>query len=225
MEQNMKPITKHLVKSAFILALVAVASLGIRQVRFRVYRARTVESPVIAETESDHNPADSYTVDDGPDQQYAFASEPDKGTPSDENSEAHTDPDKDGKAVSMTKSSKNSKGLEKISLGYNENLYITGKGELWYVSKQADGSITKMQVHIDETTGEMNVINIGGGKSQGSQGLERISMSDYEDLYITGEGELWYVSQQPDGSTTKNQALIDETTGEMIIIDSGDGGK
>jgi hypothetical protein len=50
-------------------------------------------------------------------------------------------------------------------------------------------------------------------------------MSDYEDLYITGEGDLWYVSRQPDGSTAKNQALIDEATGEMIIIEGGDGDK
>jgi len=225
MEQNMKPITKHLVKAAFILALVTVASLGIRQVRFSAHRARTVESTVIAEAEPDHDPANSHTVDTEPEQQYAFASELDKEMPSDEKSEAHTDSSKDGKAVSMTKSSKGSKGLEKISMGDNEDLYITGKGELWYVSKRPDGSTAKMQVHIDATTGEMTVVDISGGKSEGSQGLERISMSDNEDLYITGEGELWYVSQQPDGSTTKNQALIDETTGEMILIDSGDGGK
>ncbi len=221
----MKPITKHLLKAAFILSMVTVASLGIRQARFSMHRARTVESPVIAETEPEINPADSYIVDNESEPQYAFASESDKETPSDENSEAHTDSDKDGKAVSMTKSSKGSKGLEKISMGDNEDLYITGEGKLWYVSKGPDGSITKMQVHIDETTGEMNVIDIGGGKSQGSQGLERISMSNYEDLYITGEGDLWYVSQQPDGSETKSRAVIDNTTGEMIVIDSDDGGK
>ena len=246
MEQNMKPITKQLVIAGFILALVTVASLGIRQVRFSVHRARTVESPVIAEAEPDHDPAESHTVDAEPDHdpadshtvdaeldpQYAYASESDKETPSDEHSEAHTDSGKDGKAVSMTKSfkgdnakSKGSKGLEKISMGDNEDLYITGEGELWYVSNRPDGSSTKMQVHIDETTGEMTVVDISGGKSEGSQGLEKISMSDNEDLYITGEGELWYVSEQPDGSATKSQVLIDETTGEMIVIDSGDGGK
>jgi hypothetical protein len=232
MEQNMKPITKQLVIAAFILALVTVASLGIRQVRFSVHRARTVESPVIAEAEPDHDPADSHTVDAELDPQYAYASESDKETPSDEHSEAYTDSGKDGKAVSMTKSfkgdyakSKGSKGLEKISMGDNEDLYITGEGELWYVSKRPDGSIAKMQVHIDETTGEMTVVDISGGKSEGSQGLEKISMSDNEDLYITGEGELWYVSEQPDGSATKSQVLIDETTGEMIVIDSGNGGK
>jgi len=218
MEQNMKPITKHLVKAAFILSMVTVASLGIRQARFSIHRARTVESPVITETEPNHNPADLHIVDIEPEPQYADAPEPDEEVLPEDYSEAK--PYKGDYAKS-----KESKSLEKISVGDNENLYITGKGELWYVSKQPDGSITKMQVHIDETTGEMNVINIGGGKSQGSQGLERISMSDYEDLYITGEGDLWYVSKQPDGSTTKNQALIDETTGEMILIDSGDDSK
>ena len=172
MEQNMKPITKQLVIGAFILALVTVASLGIRQVRFSVHRARTVESPVIAEAEPDHDPADSHTVDAELDPQYAYASESDNETPSDEDSEAHTDSGKAGKAVSMTKSF---------------------KGDY--------------------------------AKSKGSKGLVKISMSDNEDLYITGEGELWYVSEQPDGSGTKSQVLIDETTGEMIVIDSGDGGK
>jgi len=121
--------------------------------------------------------------------------------------------------------SKGSKGLEKISMGDNEDLYISGEGELWYVSEQPDGSTTKSQVLIDETTGEMIVIDTSSGKSKGSQDLEKISMGDNEDLYISGEGELWYVSEQPDGSGTKSQVLIDETTGEMIVIDSSDGGK
>lgn len=213
----MKAITKHLIKAAFILSMVTVASLGIRQVRFSFYRARTVESPVIAETESDHNLADSYTVDDEPDQQCTFASESDKETPSDENSEAHTDPDKDGKALSMTKSSKGSKGLEKISMGDNEDLYITGEGELWYVSKGPDGKTTKMQVQIDETTGEMTVVDISGGKSGGSGGTQRISMGDNDNLYITQEGELWYTSEQ--GSGSKAHVEIDDTTGEITVIE------
>ena len=218
MEQNMKPITKQLVIGTFILALVTVLSLGIRQVRFSVNRAKTIESPVIAEAEPDHYPTDSHTVDDEPDQQYVFVSESDKETPSDENSEAYTDPDKDGKAVSMTKSSKGSKGLEKISMGDNEDLYITGEGELWYVSKQPDGSITKMQVHIDETTGEMNVINIGG-KSGGPQ---PIPMGDGYNMYITEEGQTWY-----EGGGSKSRVEVDDTTGEITIIEqfSGDDDK
>ena len=32
-----------------------------------------------------------------------------------------------------------------------------------------------------------------------SQGPQRIPVSDYEDIYLTDEGETWYVSEQPDG--------------------------
>ncbi len=218
MERNMKPITKHLVKAAFILALVTVASLGIRQARFSIHRARTVESPVVVETEPDNNPADSYIVDDEPVQQYAFASEPDEEVPSEDYSEAKPSKGDYAKA-------KGSKGLEKISMGDNDNLYITGKGELWYVSKGPDGKTIKMQVHIDETTGEMTVVDISGGKSEGSEGMQRISMGDNDNLYITQEGELWYTSEQ--GSGSKAQVEIDDTTGEITVIEqfSGDDDK
>ena len=176
----MKPITKQLAIAAFILALVTVASLGIRQVRFSANRAKTVESPVIAEAdpqytsasepdeqepsedhsqaEPDHHPAESDTVDAEPDPQHASASEPDEQEPSEDYSEAKP-----------------------------------FKGDY--------------------------------AKSEGSQGLQRIPLGDYEDLYITGEGELWYVSEQPNGSAAKRQVQIDDSTGEITVIDSGDGGK
>jgi len=55
----------------------------------------------------------------------------------------------------------------------------------------------KMQVQIDDTTGEMTIISIGDyAKSEGSKGLEKVSLSDYENLYITEEGKYWYVSEQ-----------------------------
>ncbi len=214
----MKPITKHLIKAAFILGLVTVASLGVRQIRFSLHRARTVESPVV-ETESDNNPADPQTVDDEPKQQYALASEPDEETPSDENFEAHTDTDKEEKAVSKAKSSKKSKGLEKISIGNNENLYITKEGELWYTGKGPDGKPFKMQVHIDETTGEMNVINIGGSKSGG---LQPIPMGDGYNMYITDEGQTWYV-----GGGSKARVEVDDLTGEITVLEQygGENGK
>jgi hypothetical protein len=184
--------------------MVTVASLGIRQVRFSIHRARTVESPVIAETEPDHNPTDSHTVDNEPEPQYADAPEPDEEVPPEDYSEAKPSKGDYAKA-------KGSKGLEKISMGDNENLYITGKGELWYVSKQPDGSITKMQVHIDETTGEMNIINIGGGKSGGPQ---PIPMGDGYNIYITEEGQTWY-----EGGGSKSRVEVNDTTGEIAVLE------
>ena len=76
--------------------------------------------------------------------------------PPDDYSEAHTDSGKHDKTVSVTKSfkgdyakSEGSKGLQKISLGDNEDLYMTGEGEFWYVSKQPDGSGGKVQLQTD----------------------------------------------------------------------------
>jgi len=221
----MKLIIKQLVIAAFILVLVTVVSLGIRQVRSSIHRANSIESPVIADTEPDPNPADSHTVDaklepqytdtsnwdvdDEPDLQHATSSDSDKETPSDNYSDVKSFKGKSAK-------SKGSKGLEKISLGDHDNLYITEEGELWYVSKQPDGKTIKMQVQIDDTTGEMTIVDV---KSGGSKGLEKISLGDHDNLYITEEGEQWYVSEQPDGSISKTQVLIDETTGEVTVVD------
>ncbi len=215
----MKPITKQLIIGAFILALVTVASLGIRHIRFSANRARTIESPVIAEAEPEHHPAESDTVVAEPDPQYADALDSAEEAPSEDHSEAKSFKGDYAK-------SKGSKGLEKISMGDNDNLYITQEGELWYVSKGPDGKTTKMQVQIDDATGEVTVVDWGDyAKSDGSEGMQRISMGDNEDLYITQEGQLWYTSEQ--GSGYKAQVEIDDTTGEITVIEqfSGDDDK
>ncbi len=212
----MKPITKQLIIGAFILALVTVASLGIRQVRFSANRAKTVESPVITEAEPDHYPTDSHTVDAEPDPQYADALDSAEEAPSEDHSEAKSFKGDYAK-------SKGSKGLEKISMGDNNNLYITQEGELWYVGKGPDGKTTKMQVQIDDATGEMTVVDWGDyAKSDGSEGPQRISISDNDNLYITQEGEFWYTSEQ--GSGSKALVEIDDNTGEITVIEQFGGG-
>jgi len=52
----MKPITRQLIVAVFILALVTVASLGIRQIRFSAHRTKTVENSVVAEVEPEALP-------------------------------------------------------------------------------------------------------------------------------------------------------------------------
>ncbi len=207
----MKPITKQLIIGAFILALVTVASLGIRHIRFSANRAKTVESPVIAEAEPDHYPTDSHTVVAESEPQYADALDSAEEAPSEDHSEAKSFKGDYAK-------SKGPKGLEKISMGDNEALYITGEGELWYVSKGPDGKTNKMQLQIDDATGDMTVVDWGDyAKSDGSEGMQRISMGDNDNLYITQEGELWYTSEQ--GSGSKAHVEIDDTTGEITIIE------
>jgi len=212
----MKPITKQLIIGVFILALVTVATLGIRHIRFS---ANTIESPVIVEAEHDRLLAELDAIVTEPDAQYADALDSAEEVLSEDYSEAKPAKGDYAKA-------KGSKGLQKISMGDNENLYITGEGELWYVSEGPDGKTTKMQVQIDETTGEMTVIDWGNyDKSGGSAGMQRISMGDNDNLYITGEGELWYTSEQ--GSGSKAQVEVDDTTGEITVIKqfSGDDDK
>ena len=211
----MKPITKQLIIAVFILALVTVASLGIRQVRFRAGRTTTVENPIFAEPEPDPIPAVSDTVAVEPEPEHVEVSEPGEEEPS----EVKPSKGDYAKAKSFKKDvakAKGSKDLERISLSDYENLYRTKKGGLWYVSKQPDGKTVKMQVHIDETTGEITLVD---AKSGGSQNLQKISLGDYENLYITEEGEQWYVSEQPDGSASKSRVLFDDTTGEITVID------
>ena len=198
----MKPITRQLIVAVFILALVTVVSLGIRQVRFSAHRAETVESLVTAEAEPDPLPTESPAVDAEREPQYAKVAEPEVQEPV----EDYPEPKllKGG----YTKA-KGKKGLEKISLGENENLYITEKGGTWYVSKDAYGNTTKMLVEYDEATGEMTVI--GGVKSGGPQ---KISMGDGYDMYVTEEGQTWYV-----GGGSKSRVEVDDNTGEITVLE------
>jgi len=209
----MKAIAKQLIIAVFILALVTVASLGIRQVRFSANRANIVESPVNAEAEPGPLAAGSDTVDAEPEPRYTDAPESEEEVPSKDYSEA-----KQSKGDYAKTKGTGSKGLEKISLGENENLYITAKGETWYVGKDPDGKTTKMRVQIDEATGEMTVVE-RAGKSEAPQ---RISMGDGYDMYITEEGQTWYVTE---GS--KSRVEIDETTGEITVLEQygGEDGK
>jgi hypothetical protein len=201
MEQNMKPITKQLVIGAFILALVTVVSLGIHHIYFS--NNRPIESSAIVETEYDHLLAELDTIDAEPDLQYPDISDSAKEVPKDY---SETIPIKGDYAKA-----KGSKGLQKISMGDNENLYITGNGETWYVSKGPDGKTTKMQVQIDEATGEMTVIDVGGGKSGG---LQPIPMGDGYNMYVTEEGQSWYV-----GEGSKARVEVDDKTGEITVLE------
>ena len=202
----MKPITKQLIIGAFIPALVTVVSLGIRHIHFSDNQTGTGESSVLVETEHDRLLAELDAIVTEPDAQYADVLDSAEEVPLEDYSEA-----KAAKA-------KGSKGLQKISMGDNENLYITGEGELWYVSKGPDGKTIKMQVQIDEATGEIAVIDVGGGKSGGPQ---PIPMGDGYNMYITEEGQSWYV-----GDGSKARVEVDDNTGEITVLEQyGDDGK
>ena len=203
----MKPITKQLAVAALILTFVTVLSLGIRQVRFGANRDDTIKSPVITDTEPEHGPVDAE-----PDPQHADAAESYEEAPTEDYSEVKLSKGAYAKA-------KGSKGLQKIPMGDNANLYITEKGETWYVGKGPDGETSKVRVEIDDATGEMTVVERAGK----SGGLQRISMGGNDNIYITAEGQTWYVTE---GS--KSRVEIDDDTGEITVLEQfggGDGGK
>jgi hypothetical protein len=230
MKQNIKPITKQLIIGAIILSSVTILSFGIRRVRFSKYRADIAEpipsarpsdiedqpqpeQQLDAKAELDYYQEDSYMVHAEPYPGYSDKSDRDEYVSSDEYYEENTDSINYDKAVLKTESFKGDyakaegkNDLQKISLGEHEDLYLTKEGEYWYVSKQPDGSTTKMQVKINDDTGKL--IAVGGGY-YAKQEPYRIPMSNDEDIYLTEQGEAWYVSEQPDGETVKMQVQMD----------------
>ena len=232
MKSYVKPITKQLAIAAIFLSFVTVVSLGIRQVRFSLHRARTIGNPVIAEAAPAPPPVESTALKAEPESSFANATveqiqnEPEP-QPVNASDVYKKKPSKDHAKAKSFKGdyakSKDAKGLEKVSLSGHENLYRTAEGQLWYVNKQPDGKTVKMLVHIDEATGEMMLVD---AKSGGSQNLQKISLGKYDNLYITESGEQWYVSEQPDGSVSKSQVYINDSTGEVTVIeDYSDNGK
>ncbi|MBL7152741.1 MAG: hypothetical protein ISS79_03425 [Phycisphaerae bacterium] len=201
--------TQQILTAAVVLVSVTVLSFGIRQVRIGVHRARVAASaqePVSndagPEQYSAKEPAgfarntqmhdvpleqDEQAADAMTDSQEAFAEADDQDgweQPDDQhNGQKHS-------LVSMGKSfkgdyvkskgdyakSKGSKGFQKISVSEYENIYITDKGERWYVAENPDGTVTKMQMQeVDgelQPVGETNVYRSEGGKgkSEGDQG-------------------------------------------------------
>jgi hypothetical protein len=217
-----KPIYKQLIIGAFVLALVIVASLGIRQVRFSIHRARAVDNSEIIETEPNTIPAESETLDHELDPQYADLPESEEQEPPDDYAESG----KNSKAFSKSKLSKadyakakgwDSGGLEKVSIGDNENFYRTAEGEYWYVGEGPDGKSFKMQmqVQVDEATGEMTIVGkVYSNKAGSSASPRKISIGEGDNVYITEKGQTWYVTDD-----YKAQVEIDDTTGEITVIE------
>jgi len=205
----MKQMTKQLIMAAFILGLVTVLSLGIRQVRLSVQRARNVAiapAPAPASNAGDSgqrsvdmhgagSEQDFYALDEqdhqgGDTDPFNAAGDSDQAVASADHSNAYEHSGERADIVSMDKSfkgdyskfkgdyakSKGSKGFQKISVGAYENIYITDKGEHWYVQKLPDGTTTKMQ--LQEIDGELQPVGKaevyspedGKGKSEGGQG-------------------------------------------------------
>lgn len=226
----MKPITRQLIIAAFFLTFVTAASFGVRHVRFAIHRARTTGDTVVSEIRAGHDPVEARVVPAQPEPQPLIVAESYKTIPSDDYADTLAYSGKKGKAASQAKLSKGDKakakgsksGLEKISLAENEDLYITHEGRLVYVGRGTDGQTVKMQVQIDEATGEMRVVSKAeNAKSAGAKNMQKISMGGDDAVYITEEGQTWYVTE---GS--KARVEMDNSTGEITVLEQySNGGK
>jgi len=199
---------QQILTAAVVLASVTALSFGIKQVRIRVHRARinaqeTVSNGAGSEQYSTNEPAvagknvqsldvrleqDQQSAEDMADSQEVVAEADDED--GSEQSDGRENQGKHADAGSMGKSFKGdyakskagyakyegSKGLQKISVSEHENIYITDKGERWYVAENPDGTITKTQMQeVDgelQPAGKTNTYPSDGGKgkSGGGQG-------------------------------------------------------
>ena len=205
-------IRRTILTAAVVLVPVTVLSFGIRHVRVSIYRVRNAASAqgpvsngagpgkysaykavVSGENTQRQNrldfPLEQYQQDGDSEAADAMADSQDAGefeqaAASAERSDAWEHPGKRADVVFTGKAfkgdyskfkgdyakDKGSKGFQKISIGEYENVYITDKGEHWYVTELPDGSTTKMQ--LQEVDGELqpigkeNVYRSEGGKDK-----------------------------------------------------------
>ena len=156
MKSHVKPLINQLTIAVLFLSFITVVSFGIRHIRFRLYRNSILESS--------SSTADSQSIEVEPEPEDTVPSdgvvenEPEPQPPTKPVLEKEMPP----KAKSLKKNLSKSKGLKnlpKISLSDYENLYVTEKGEQWYVAEEADGSVSKSQVQIDDVTGEVTFLS------------------------------------------------------------------
>jgi len=218
MEQNAEPITRQVVIVGVILVSAAALSLGIRQLY-----PEANKNPVTSEPEKRPGPEHLLGLDPFDSDEQSSSVSGQGGTAVSTTGEPKPGAPTPGTAKPAPPKPEDSKVIQKIPLGENEELYITADGKLWSVSKQPDGSVVKMQVEIDEATGEIRVLDIAnGGKADASKEPQRIPMGDDVSIYIGDDGRLWSVTKQPDGSTTKVEVAYDETTGDFYVLDVAD---
>jgi len=208
MAHNTGQITRQQAIVLFILVSTAAVSIGIRLVR----RTEPVESPTRVQRKDRPSPEQSVGLQILSLEEQAIADSNERGKTA-----AVAAKPKAGSAKP-----EDSKVVQKISLGENEELHFTADGKIWSVSKQPDGSVVKMQVHIDEATGEIRVLDIADGKPEVSKNLQKVSMGDNVDIYIGDDGRMWSITKQPDGSVTKMEVAYDETTGDVYVLDAPD---
>ena len=184
--------------AAFILVSVTALSLGIRHLRVSAQRAHSVASVpavrgAVASVSADEERAvDVQVEDEGVGEQEVYAA-----VEEDYQSEQAEPSD-----VAVKKQA----AVEPAKAAAVEN----------WEEKKRSSEYSKSVSMKKMSKGDY-------GKYDGPKiSMQKITIGDGENVYITGEGEQWFVSSNPDGSTTKMRLEPDTTVvGEVIVISSG----
>jgi hypothetical protein len=204
MEHNMKETAKQLATAALVLASVTALSLGIRRVRFSMRRAKAMENPV--------------AVDTGQSNLSAGASDREGDRRSERTPHGSPNP-------ARQPGDTDTFGLEADRHSDTEAMAYD------HIESQAGSSAHSNSVSTTKAfKGEYAEFNKGKyaefkkgdyAKSKGSKGLTKISIGAYEDIYVTEEGDHWYVSKQPDGSIAKMKLETENVNGEVTVVGEG----
>ena len=180
----MRPMTKQLTTGALILASVTVLSLGIRQVRFSLYRARQAASALTT----------AYPVSPA-------------GAPGKSSADTHSDDDaRRGQALdALAKQDHRPSSSDTLQTETNpEHASTSGQDAIAADEPGPDPGEHADSVSLDKSS------KCDDAKSKGSNGLQKISLNATESIYVTEAGEHWYVSTQPDGATTKMRFEVED---------------
>ena len=195
--------TQQILTAAVVLASVTALSFGIRQVRISVHRARiaaNAQEPVSNDVGSKEYSTNKPAASTENTQLLDVSLEQDEQAAAD----AMADPQE------AFAEADDEDGLEQSDGQEHQGKHADGVS----MGKSFKGGYAKSKGDY--------------AKSKGSKGLQKISVSEYENIYITDNGERWYVAENPDGTVTKTQMQeIDgqlQPVGETNVYPS-DGGK
>ena len=201
----MKQMTKQLIMVATVLLSVTVLSFGIRQVRLSAHRARNAASagavrgsaPASKAGASGQRSVDMHADDRAAPEQdlYALAEQ--------DYQDGDRDPF-DGAADTQHAADSD----PAVASADHSNAYEhSGKhADVVSMDKSFKADYSKFKADYAKSKGDY-------AKSTGSKGLQKTSLGEYENLYITDNGEHWYVTQHPDRTTTKTQ--LQEIDGQL----------
>lgn len=185
---------QQILTAAIVLASVTALSFGIRQVRIRVHRARIAANArelVSNGTSSEQYSANEPAVAGKKTQMLDVPLEQDQQSAEDM-----------AESQEVFAEANDEEGSEQSDGREHQGKHAEGVP----VGKSFEGDYAESKAGYAKSKGDY-------AKYEGSKGLQRISVSEHENIYITDNGERWYVAENPDGTITKTQ--MKEVDGEL----------